>query len=84
MKNSISSKSPKNKFRIELISKKPISGLGSSFSVGVMTLEDLENDNFYKHYRNMVKQNGGGYVTIKENKKTYPEFEWVNVENFEI
>jgi hypothetical protein len=80
----ITAKSPKNKFRIELISKKPIKGLGSSFSTGVMTLENLDENSFYNHYKFMIVRNGGGYVTIKENKKSYPEFQWENVKNFEI
>ena len=87
MSNSVtpkSPKSPKNKYRIELNSKKPIKGIGSSFSFGVMTLEGVKCSPFYKHYETMLVNNGGGYVSIKENKKIYPNFAWETIENFEI
>lgn len=80
----ITPKSPKNKFRIELTSKKAIEGLGSSFSTGVMTLDNLDKNNFYNHYKDMIVRNGGGYVTIKENVKIYPNFEWKTLKTFKI
>ena len=85
MKNqTITSRSPKNKFRIELTSNKSIAGLGSYFSTGTMNVDSLKDNNFYNHYKNMIVSKGGGHVTVKENLSTYPEFNWVKINSFKI
>ena len=77
-------KSPRNKYRIEINSKKAIPELGSCFSFGTMTINNLEDNNFYKHYKEMCQKNGGASVTIKENKKSYPNFQWEVLKNYEV
>ena len=80
MTNSISHKSPKNKFRIEFNYSKPLKDIGSVCSFGRMSIDDLENDNFYKHYANMAKRNNVKFtVKILENKAEFPQFNWVKV-----
>ena len=75
-------RSPKNNFRIEFNYSKPLEGIGSSCSI---TSNDVEkSSNFIDHYVQMAKQNNVSVtVTVKENKKVYPDFEWVEIERYE-
>lgn len=65
--------SPKNKYFIRFSYNKPIEGIGSASSFGVMSLDGLEENAQYQDR----KKRGSGTVTIIENKKDYPEFHWV-------
>lgn len=77
-----SQKSPKNKFVAEINYKKPLSEIGSASRVGAMTLEDVKHQAIF--YTDQAKRNNTtSTVVIKENKKVYPEFEWVEIERYE-
>lgn len=76
-------KSPKNKFVAQITYKDALSQIGSASSIGGMTLEDVKHN--AKFYTEQATRNGtSSTVVIKENKKTYPDFDWVDVEKFEI
>lgn len=79
-----SHRSPKNRFRVEISLKEIITTTSSEFSFGTMTITDIEDNNHYKNFKELASKNGGAYVQIRENKKTYPEFEWQIVKNYEI
>lgn len=75
-------KSPKNTFVAEINYSKPLSEIGSASRTGAMTLEDVKHGAIF--YTDQAKRNGAtSTVTIKENKKVYPEFEWVEIERYE-
>lgn len=76
-------RSPKNKFRIEFSYSKPLEGIGSSCSI---TSNDVEkSSNFIDHYVQMAKQNNVSVtVTVKENKKVYPEFDWQQIDQYTV
>ena len=76
-------RSPKNKFRIEFNYSKPIEGIVSSCSI---TTNDVEkSSNFIDHYVQMAKQNKVSVtVTVKENKKIYPDFDWHQIDQYNV
>ena len=75
-------KSPKNRFVAEINYKKPLSEIGSSSRIGAMNIEDVKQQ--AKFYTEQAKRNKtSSTVVIKENKKVYPEFEWVVIERYE-
>ena len=78
--NTPSLHSPKNRYRVEIHFQQPLEGLGSVTSFGTMSLEGIE-DYIRKHW--MYKQ-PTVYVVIRENKKQYPSFEWVEVRKFNL
>ena len=48
-----------------------------------MTLEGAKHE--AKFYTNQAQKNNTGCtVVIKENKKTYPDFDWVEVETYKV
>lgn len=74
-KNSVHS--PKNKFR-GTIYQAGISGSSDSLSLSWNSLAELKV---------MLEKQANGkaaHIVIKENKKEYPAFDWVEVENYEI
>ena len=75
--------SPKNKYRYQLTYNKAIKEIGNSTS---FTSDDLnENHPMIKHHANQAKRNNTSLlVSISENKKQYPEFDWQKVKSFEI
>lgn len=77
-----SMRSPKNKFFAHINTEKPLSGIGQSFSVGGMTLEEAKhNATFYTKQAEDAKV--GWYVKVTENKATYPNFDWQDVELYQ-
>lgn len=75
-------KSPKNRFVAEINYSKPLSEIGSASRTGAMTVESVKHQ--AKFYTNQAKRNNvTSTVVIKENKKVYPEFEWVEIERYE-
>lgn len=69
------SHSPKAKFRASITFDKPLKGVGSCISYNG---EDLEMLKSYCQ-REVAKTGCGAYIEIKENRKVYPEFDWVSV-----
>lgn len=67
--------SPKNKFRIEIHFNKPSKDTGSVISYTANSIDQL------KAYAECYKK---ARVTIMENVKEYPEFDWVKVESYNI
>lgn len=71
--------SPKNRYHVEIHFPKPIK-LGSVVSFGTMTLEGIDD---YIRKEWMCGQ-PSARVIIRENLKTYPEFEWKVVRNEDL
>lgn len=75
-------KSPKNKFVSEINYRKSLSEIGSTSRIGAMSIEDVKHQ--VKFYTEQAKRNKtSSTVVIRENKKVYPEFEWVEIERYE-
>lgn len=70
--NEISLNSPKNKFRVEVHYNKPLVGVGSVVSFGRMSLEGVED--YVRRY--WMNGQTHAYIVIRENLKTFPEFNW--------
>lgn len=83
--NEISFRSPKNQFFADIkIKTECFSGGANTTMVGAETLDGCRQ--FAEAY---LKQCFGGrvpaaYVEIRENKATYPAFDWVKVDSYEI
>lgn len=75
MTNSIHS--PKNKFR-GTIYQAGISGSGDCLSIVCNDLNSL------KSWLEEFAKNKPAHIVISENKKEYPLFDWVEIENYEI
>jgi serine protease inhibitor len=73
--------SPKNKFRCEINFKKAIHEIGSVESFTANSIEEIESG-ILQRSGNIAKGKGA-YITIMENLKTYPEFEWKVVKRIE-
>lgn len=74
----MSFRSPKNKYRIELTYGKAISEIGSVSSYTAN--ETSETHNVLLHHIEQAKKNNTTLTVVwKENKKVYPEFDWVEV-----
>nr|DAR82334.1 MAG TPA: hypothetical protein [Caudoviricetes sp.] len=69
--------SPKNKFR-GTIYQEGISGSGDCFS---LTCNDLHT---LKSWLELEAKGKAARIVINENKKEYPLFDWVEIENYEI
>lgn len=83
IKNEITPQSPKNKFRAEVTYPKAIAGIGSVGSVGAMTLDDAKH--LAQTFLIDTKNTPGEYsVRIRENKKEYPEFDWVDSVSYKV
>lgn len=70
-----SMKSPKNKFYGQITFEKPRKEIGSVVS---FTSNDIDA------LKTWLKRYAPGHVTIKENKATYPSFDWQSVESYQI
>lgn len=76
-------RSPKNKFRIEFKYAQPISGIGSACSITSNNVQ--KSSNLIEHYTDMAKRNNTSVtVTILENKKQFPEFDWQQINQYEV
>lgn len=71
-------RSPKNKFSVEASFDKPLKGLGSVVSLTAPTIEKAR----YYIERECDRLKTDAYIVIRENKKTYPEFDWVIAEKY--
>lgn len=72
--------SPKNKYSVEINYLKPLKGIGS---VASFTINDITNiDSFIKDgWMNNEKE---VHVIIRENKASYPDFDWHVVANYHL
>lgn len=73
-----SSRSPKNKFSVQVCFDKPLEGVGSVITMTANTMSDAE------HLANLNAQGHPAHVTIKENKKEYPKFDWVVISEYNL
>lgn len=76
--NQSSLRSPKNKFSVQVCFDKPLKDVGSVILMTANTMGDAEH---------LAKLNAQGYpahVTVKENKKEYPQFDWVVVSEYNL
>lgn len=79
----ISKKSPKNNFRASISYSKALPEIGSVSASLAMTLEEVKHGALF--YTNQAtKANISSLVVVYENKKKYPEFDWVEVERFSV
>jgi hypothetical protein len=71
-------RSPKAKFRVEMLYGKSIPKIGS---VSSFTCDEIdEKHNVLIHHINQAKRNDTSLSVVwKENKATYPSFDWVEV-----
>lgn len=69
--------SPKAHFSASVYFNKPVKGLGSVVSLTADSIEQLKSDIACCGYKRAT-------VVIRENRKRYPEFEWVKVESYNI
>lgn len=76
-------KSPKNRYRASITYDKALKGIGSVSSTGAMTISNLKSR--AKFYTDQAKRNKvGSHVQIFENKKKYPEFNWVKKSSYRV
>ena len=78
--NTPSLRSPKNRYFVQVNYPQPLEGIGSVVSFGTMSLEGIE-DYIRKYWMNNQPT---VYVVIRENKKQYPSFDWVEVRKFNL
>ena len=79
----ISKNSPKNIFRASISYSKALPEIGSVSTALAMTLEDVKHNSLF--YTDQATRNDlTSTVVIYENKKQYPDFEWVEVERFSV
>lgn len=71
-------KSPKNRYSVEINYDKPLKELGSVVSFTANTIEEC------RELAAMQAEHYPSMVVIRENKKTYPEFDWVVVEKYNL
>lgn len=69
--------SPKNNYGASVNFDKPVKGLGSVVSLTADSIAQLNSDIAHCGYKKAD-------VTIRENRKAYPEFDWVVVERYRI
>ena len=75
--------SPKNIFRASITYSKALTEIGSVSTALGMTIEDVKHNSLF--YTNQaIKNNASSLVVIYENKKKYPNFDWVEVERFSV
>ena len=74
--------SPKCKFRAQINYLEPLKGIGSVSSATANTIEDVKHKTQF--YINQAKRsNVKCHVQITESTLTYPDFNWVTIENYE-
>lgn len=69
--------SPKNRYHVEVHFPEPLENLGSVVSFGTMNLDGI--DNYIRRY--WMYGQPTVHVIIRENLKTYPQFDWKEVRN---
>ena len=79
----ITARSPKNKFVAQVCFNNALPEVGSVSSIGAMTLEDVKA-NVHSFCGDNIKAASGATVIVRENKKEYPLFEWVEVETYKL
>jgi len=78
-----SKNSPKNKFRASISYSKSLHEIGSVSTALGVTLEDVRHNSLF--YTNQAtRNNASSLVVIYENKKQYPDFDWVEFERFSV
>lgn len=70
--------SPKHRFSVQVCFDKPLKGIGSTITMTANTMSDIE------HLAKMNAQGHPAHVTVKENKKEYPMFDWVVVSEYNL
>ena len=73
-------RSPKNKYLAVINTSKPLGNLGSSFSLTSDSIDELTSIVAKSYYQQAQKIGAKLYVTYFENKKKFPEFDWVQME----
>lgn len=73
----MSTKSPKNKYVANITFATYVEGIGQSVTVGAMSIQEVKDlaEEFKRFSPNVV---------IRENKKEYPEFDWVVIEEYNL
>lgn len=71
-------RSPKHKYSAQICFDTPIEGIGSAITVTANNMNDIE------HQVVLDSQGCPARVTIKENKKEYPQFDWVVVNEYDL
>ena len=74
-------KSPENKYRASISYSKALKGIGSASSATANEIDELKS-----HIQFYIKQahrnKATCFITISENLKQYPKFNWQEVENY--
>jgi len=79
----LSARSPKNKFRATITYDRALKEIGGASSTGAMTVSELKDR--VSFYTDQAKRNRvGSHVQIFENKKEYPDFNWVKKESYRV
>jgi len=75
-------KSPENKYRASVSYSKALKGIGSVSSATANEIDELKSH--IRFYIEQAKKNKAKcFITISENLKKYPEFDWKEVERYE-
>ena len=83
VKQEISKNSPKNKYRATITYDKSLKEIGSVSSTLAMSISQLKRN--VKFFTDQAKKSKvGSHVQIFENKKKYPEFDWVKKSSFKV
>jgi len=78
-----SKNSPKNIFRASISYSKALPEIGSVSTALAMTLEDVKRNSLFCTDQ-ATKNNVTSLVVIYENKRQYPDFDWIEVERFSV
>lgn len=79
----VSKNSPKNIFKASISYSKALPEIGSVSTVLAMTFEDVKHNSLF-YTDQATRKNVASTVVIYENKKQYPDFDWVVVERFSV
>lgn len=74
----MSLRSPKHKFSAQICFDMPLKGIGSTITVTADSISDAE------HLADLTAQGHPAHVTVKENKKEYPKFDWVVISEYNL
>jgi hypothetical protein len=77
----ISFKSPKNKIRAAITYSKPLKGIGSASSATANDVSVLKG-HIQFHIDQAHRNNTTCLITISENLKQYPDFDWKEIEKY--
>lgn len=73
----MSTKSPKNKYVANITFATYVEGIGQSVTVGAMSIQEVKD--LAEEFKGFSPN-----VVIRENKKEYPEFDWVVIEEYNL